>query len=119
MTFARDAERFTVKLDRATRAVYVATAAAVQESVKTGRPETGAPGQPVDIGNLRNSWTLDVGPAVATIATNAAYARAIEDGVGRFGPLTRRSRVGGFHSVKLTIAGFDRLLRSVVREVTG
>lgn len=135
MTFASDMNRFTLKLDKTTRAVYVAAASAVQESVKFGRPETGAPGQPVDTSFLLNSWTLDIGPEVATLSTNVAYARVIEDNNraaydargktnDRKNPdgTTRRSiksKVGGNHSVKLTRAGWDRLLRSVVREVVG
>lgn len=109
-----------------TRAVFADMAAAVHESIVDGSPVTGAPGQPVDTSNLKTSWQLDFAPDMrsATIGTNVAYAPDIEDGMrtARSGQvtgrtqqrLTLRSRVGGFHSVKLTVANADRLLAAVV-----
>jgi hypothetical protein len=55
------------------------------------------------------------------------YALSIEEGVriagtssrsgGSVGaPLTLRSEVGGFHSVKLTKDNFDKILRQAIRE---
>lgn len=84
---------------------------AVLTSIQTGSSVTGAPGQPVDTGALRLSWQRwYASPTHQIIATNILYAPAIEDGIGRYGPLTLRSQVGGFHSVKLTIAAFHRLV---------
>lgn len=92
----------------------------VQRSIVEGSEITAAPGQPVDTGNLRASWsTAYESPTVARISTNVEYARPIEDGVGPHGPLTLRSAVGGFHSIALTVAGFDRIVESVRKDVGG
>lgn len=117
MSFADDMARIRVKLNFRAKGVYVGTAAAIHASIKDGSPITGAPGQPVDTGNLKASWILAVGPNEAVISTNAAYAEAIETGVGPYGPLTLRSTVGGFHSVQQTIAGASALQADVVRRL--
>jgi hypothetical protein len=96
------------------RAVQLTT-----ESIVEGSPITGAPGQPVRTGNLKASWqTSFESPLSARISTNVEYALPIEEGVGRFGPLTLRSAVGGFGSVKLTVANFDRVVEQAKRETT-
>lgn len=120
MSFIDDLKRFQVKLNLRPRGVLAGVATRMHQSIKgTGQPDpiTGAPGQPVDTGFLRNSWILAVRPGEAEISTNAAYAPAIEDGVGPYGPLTLRSSVGGFHSVKLTIAGASAIQAAVVKEL--
>ncbi|HXG70336.1 MAG TPA: hypothetical protein VNJ04_06940 [Gemmatimonadaceae bacterium] len=90
------------------------------ESIQTGSPITGAPGQPVDTGALRASWQVEY-PAAneALISTNLEYAQPIEDGIGKHGPLQLRSAVGGWHSLKMTVAGFQRIVNHVTREVAG
>lgn len=100
-------------------------------SVVEGSDITGAPGQPVGQygkgynegavgGFLKASWQRWFpSPTEQTIATDAPYAQPIEDLVGRFGPIRIRSTVGGGHSVKLTIAGFDKIVDAVVRRVAG
>jgi hypothetical protein len=96
--------------------VFRGVAQDTYESIVVGSPVTGAPGQPVDTGALRASWQLTFPKRTrAEIMTRQVYAAAIEDGVGRHGPLTLRSQVGGFHSVKLTIGNFDLLVEDVVR----
>lgn len=138
MSFADDINRFTLKLRETSDEVFVGVAQAVHESVVEGSPVTGAPGQPVDTGNLKNSWQLTFPErGLAQTATNVVYAEAIEEGQqephtrrqrSRFGieqifveprPMVLRSQVGGFHSVKLTRAGFTRLVRSAVQRVRG
>jgi hypothetical protein len=120
MTYADDIRRFQVKVAAATRDTFVDFVSALKGSIVEGSPVTGAPGQPVDTGALRNSWQDVVAPdfSEATIGTNVVYAPPIEDGVGRFGPLTLRSKVGGFHSVKLTVANADALLVDVAERHT-
>lgn len=115
MSYADDVRRFEVKVAAALNGTFVDFVAALKGSIVEGSPITAAPGQPVDTGALRNSWQESVAPDLseATIGTNLVYAPAIEDGVGQFGPLTLRSKVGGFHSVKLTVANADRLLADV------
>jgi hypothetical protein len=119
MGFADDVKRFGAKVEKQSRDVFVGTVLAVHESIVQGSPITGAPGQPVDTGNLKSSWQSDIVGDVGTVSTGVAYAPAIEEGVGPHGPLTQRSPVGGFHSVKLTIAGFARLVEDQVRKLGG
>jgi phage gpG-like protein len=100
--------------------VFVASVVEAHRSIKEGSELTGAPGQPVDTGALRNSWQFEFNdPNHATIGTNMEYAEPIEDGVGRFGPLTLQSSVGVFHSVKLTAANFDRVVAAVKARAPG
>lgn len=120
MGFAEDVSRFAVVVDRRARDVHNRVADGAYESVVNGSPLTGAPGQPVDTGNLRASWQNIVeGPLTRRIVTNTVYAPAIEDGARAGKALTLRSQVGGWHSVKLTIAAWRRLVEAVTREVAG
>lgn len=100
------------------RAIFLGVATALRTSVVDGSPITTAPGQPVDEGNLRTSWTENFPkPDVWELTTNVVYAPGIEDGVDlRTGKrITLRSEVGGFHSVKLTRAAFPKVVRTVVQ----
>jgi len=133
MSFAKDIQRFVTVVKTRNRAVFVGVANAAHQSIKFGRPETGAPGQPVDTGFLRNSWTIAIGPSEAIIGTNVAYARVVEDNGDRSkynpagtmppadSPLAGRKRIksttGGAHSVKMTVAGANRLQAAVLREM--
>ena len=112
--FTEALRAFALKAKYGTREVFVRTAQLVQESVVVGSPITGAPGQPVDTGNLANSWHLNVGQTEALLSTNVVYAPVIEDNVR--GVVFRNH---GPHSVKLTVAGFDKLVDAAAREVTG
>lgn len=117
---AQDLKAWAAKVERNLHAIFLNTATAVRDSVVEGSPVTGAPGQPVDTGNLKSSWVLAfTEPGVAEVSTNVEYAPAIEDGVGPHGPMTLRSKVGGFHSVKLTRSNFDRLVADVTRSTVG
>jgi hypothetical protein len=88
------------------------------QSIQFGSPLTGAPGQPVDTSNLRNSWQDEkVSPTEHVISTPVEYAQPIEDGIGPHGPLTLRSAVGGFHSIAQTVANFDRIVDAAVGAV--
>jgi len=115
-------KRFQDKIQKRIVTIHANTAMKLRDSVVFGnRTEagglTGSPGQPVDTGNLRNSWQLTHPAALlARLSTNVEYAPAIEDGVGPYGPMTLQSEVGGFHSVKLTRAGFQKLVDAAVRE---
>ena len=82
-------------------------------------PVTNAPGQPVQTGNLRNSWILRFPEAyVALLTTKTIYAPGIEEGVSpRSGKaLVLRSEVGGFHSVKMTRIAFPAMVRKATIE---
>jgi len=139
MTFADDLKRFELKTRAKSQEAFVNIASAVKGSVVDGSAVTASPGQPVDTGFLKASWQLTFPSAtLAEITTNVAYAPYIESRIradfdprgvvggygvkgGQIGPRenvgsTRRhkSTVGGAHSVKLTVAGFQRLVNAVV-----
>jgi hypothetical protein len=118
MTFGDDLLRFVTKCHTRTRATFAGVATKAHQSITVGHPATGAPGQPVDIGNLVNSWKLALTPVEATISTNVEYAPGIEDGIAASGkPIQFRSAVGGAHSVKLTVAGADALQAEALAEL--
>jgi hypothetical protein len=117
MSFSDDIKAFNARLRKRERSLFVNTVSAVETSIKRGSPITGAPGQPVDTGNLIGSWTTEFESAdVATVSTNVDYAPEIEDNARG---ATLRSEVGGFHSVKQTRAGFERLVHHEARKLGG
>lgn len=121
--FADGLKAFQVKAERVTSEVFVNSVSSAKDSITDGSTLTGAPGQPVDTGTLKASWQMVMeSPTSAIIGTNLVYAPSIEDGVsyahgGK--PLVKRSEVGGWHSVALTIAGFQRLVAEEVRKAGG
>lgn len=118
MSFERDLKQFLIKVESRVPAVALSVAVKAHASIKEGSPVTGAPGQPVDTGFLRNSWIIEPGRVQHVIRTNAEYAPRIEDGISESGsPMRLRSAVGGFHSVKLTIAGASALQAEALREL--
>lgn len=115
--------RAMVEVHSVLEEVFLGCVFAAMESIKVGSPLTGALGQPVDTGNLRNSWQLEFdaprNPQRAEIGTRVQYAAAVEDAVGPHGPVVYgKSGVGGSHSVKLTVAGFPNIIADVMRRVT-
>ena len=136
MTFSADIDRFLAKLEQQRRDLFVGVATETLRSIQEGSPLTGAPGQPVDTGYLKSSWQLVFeGPMVAQIMTNVAYAPVIEENLrtaydprgvqperpklpGGGGRTPIKSTVGGHHSVRLTRAGFQRIVAAVAQEVT-
>lgn len=104
--FAGDLKRFTQKVEARSQAVFVNVCAATKASITEGSPVTGSPGQPVDTGNLKNSWQLRFeSPSVAEISTNVEYAPFVEDNVRN---VTFKNH--GPHSVRYTIAGFPLIV---------
>lgn len=109
--FGEQLKRMGINTKRKVINAFVFATEEVRRSVVIGSEVTGAPGQPVDTGNLRDSWIGDfTGPTSWLLSTNVEYAVWIEDGGNSIGPFTLRSQVGGFHSVKLTIASWDRIV---------
>jgi hypothetical protein len=120
MTFSDELRAFTAKVERRQKAAFVGCAQAVHQSVVEGSPITGAPGQPVDTGNLRASWQLQfMSDTLAKTSTSVEYAPTIEQGRGPHGPITIRSQVGGIGSVALTRAGWQAIVNSVASRLTG
>ena len=113
--FQKDLQRFQRNLEQRNQTRFVRVVDAVHRSIVHGSPVTGAPGQPVDTGALRASWRVAFpSPMAAEIQTELEYAPIIEDNVRG---ATLRSAVGGFHSVKYTVAGFDRLVADEDRKL--
>lgn len=113
--FERDLERFTAKLEGMTAELLPNVASALQASIVSGSPLTGAPGQPVDTGNLRASWNVSFPSAdTAQISTNVEYAPYVEDNVRGV-----TFRVGGPHGVKLTLANAQAIVNEEARRANG
>jgi len=128
---------FEILARQRVRDAFVACTEEVKKSVVEGSGLTGSKGQPVDTGYLKGSW-IGEWPSVNVYAihTNVAYAPVIEhndrayyDNRGALPPQTTRkvagggtrsqkSTVGGSHSVALTIAGWDRIVRNVRQRFT-
>lgn len=122
MSFRDEVRRFAVKVEAKSQAIFAGVVADAKSSIQFGSPVTGAPGQPVETGNLRASWQVEFqSPTSALISTNVAYARSNEDGIRRpgGGPYRLRSKVGGRWSVKLTIAGMNKIVDDVARRLSG
>lgn len=121
--FGSSMRAIIANVEATTQAVFLAIATHAHRSIQEGSEVTGAPGQPVDTGNLKASWQLTF-PSKdrALISTNVVYAPIIESGIraigsgrgnatGRTGSrITLRSPVGGFGSVQLTIDGLQRIV---------
>lgn len=119
MTFANDVMRFARKVQVQHREVFTGVVTEVKQSIVNGSPITGAPGQPVDTGNLRGSWQVVFeSPTSALVGTNVVYAQQIEDGTRNGRSLVLRSKRGGFHSVKITLNGLHRIVDAVTARVT-
>lgn len=121
MSFSGDLEKFKAKVAANSRTIFANVASHAHESIVRGSPVTGSPGQPVDHGDLRNSWQLTFPTQnEALIATNSPYALPNEEGVTADGrPYTLRSPVGGRHSIKITIAGMPRIVEHETKAVAG
>lgn len=117
-TFSASLKAFARKVDRRNRQIFLQTAAEVDRSIRVGSELTGAPGQPVDTGFLRTSWELSFPSRVqAVISTSTVYAIFQEEGGNSRGAFQLRSKVGGFGSVKLTRAGWGRIVEFVTNDV--
>jgi hypothetical protein len=100
------------------RDVFAAVVLEAHRSIQTGSELTGSPGQPVDTGALLRSWMIEFeGPEFAAITSNMEYAQMIEDGLGKYGPITIRSAVGGSHSLELTALGIPRIIEVVTQRM--
>ncbi len=116
MSFAAEIDAYARRLADWEYRLHSIAGDLVFESIVNGSPVTGAPGQPVDTGNLRASWQREIhGPLSQSIATNTVYAPAIEDGARGSKALTLRSQTGGFHSVKMTVAAWPRIVDEAER----
>jgi len=109
--------QFSIKIGELNQAVFIGTVAEMKTSIVEGSTITGSQGQPVDTGNLRDSWQVEfITPESALISTNVVYAPMNEYGVTDDGrPYTQKSALGGRHSVALTLAGAQAVVDSVAK----
>lgn len=113
--FAKELQAFVNKARSREGTLYRRATVHAFESIRHGSAVTGAPGQPVDTGELLASWQLTpTGRRTATMLSNAVHADIIEH--NRRGA-TLRSKVGGFHSVKLTRLGWRRIVAHELRQM--
>jgi len=117
--FGQDLRLFVDKLDNRLEEVFTGTTEEVLRSVTFGSEITGAPGQPVDTGTLQGSFPANARREgwIWETFTKLEYGPPIEEGVGPYGPLTLRSKVGGFHSVAMTRAGWNSIVEFVRAQV--
>jgi hypothetical protein len=108
MSFKADMDAFVAKVRKREQNLYNACVRHVKRSIVYGSPVTGAPGQPVDSGDLRRSFrTKRIGRRERTVSSPLIYGPIIED--NKRGA-TLRSKVGGFHSIRLTRLGWKRIM---------
>ncbi len=113
MSFAGDINRFTLKVETKSQAVFVGSATAFKNGWVEGSAITGAPALPVDTGNLRNGVQLEFPSATeALVSTNVEYAPYVEENVRN---VTFHN--GGPHGLALMIAGFSRVVDAVAAEL--
>lgn len=118
MGFGGELKSFGGNTSAAMRAIYHGSVFDAHKSITKGSPLTGAPGQPVDTGRLRNSWQIEIlSPLESRILTSLKYAPSIEYGQRKGKPITLRSQVGGFHSLRLTVQNWDRIVEDNGRRV--
>lgn len=119
MSFESDVRAFADKVRQRSLDIVTETSLEVQRSIKFGSELTGAPGQPVDTGNLRESFILErTGPLTAQVTSNVVYGPIIEEGISDSGtPITFKSAVGGAHSIALTRAGWQNIVDAVAVRV--
>jgi hypothetical protein len=119
--FSKQLMGFSVKTTRVWGELFDRVTEHVQMSVTEGSQVTTAPGQPVDQGILKASWTPDrISATEWQTTTHLDYAPSIEDLVSYAHggtPITIRSSVGGGHSVKLTRVHFPRLVEYELEQV--
>jgi hypothetical protein len=115
-TFDDQLNRFVLKVETKSRAVFVGVTTEVQRSVVFGSELTSAPGQPVDTGNLRDSWIGEFLDATTwQLTTNVDYAQIVEENVRG---VTFKNH--GPRSVLLTVLHFPRIVAAVAaREPAG
>jgi hypothetical protein len=117
MSFDSQLKGFGLKCEVRTHEDFVGITDEVQRSATKGSEITGAPGVPVQSGYLLTSYIPRFLSRWSWLTeTDAPYAKSIEDGISYANggtPMTLRSPVGGFHSAKITVAGFQKIVDTV------
>jgi hypothetical protein len=121
MSYEADLRVEGEQLERELVEIFTEVCQEVERSVVFGSEITGAKGQPFrTIGGLRDSFVAERPSAFEfELSSDKHYGPYIEEGGnsrGRFNPERqdgkngRRSAVGGYHNVELTLAAVDRIL---------
>jgi hypothetical protein len=113
MSFRSDILQHQSHVRRNIVALHHGASRAALNSIKYGSTLTSAPGQPVQEGDLRESWkTRLLDEMLTEIYTDSPYAPPNEDGINRQtgGPYVLRSAEGGRWSVYKTRMNFDILV---------
>lgn len=115
--FSSQIKSAVAKAKRTERLLYKATVNHAFRSIRFGSTVTAAPGQPVDSGELLKSWKLRMlASRNASMESTLPYAPIIED--NRRGARLR-SAVGGFHSVRYTRLGWNRIVAHELGRIKG
>jgi hypothetical protein len=117
MSFKDDIKKHIANIKKREGQLFKEATELAYESVRFGSPITGAPGQPVEFGDLLASWRLEIrSKRVAAMFTPLFYGPIIEDNL-RGAQL--RSSVGGFHSVLRTRLAWQQIVDHVARGLDG
>lgn len=115
-SFGNSLRTWMREADDLAAAIYSRADDLMFESVTVGSIITGAPGQPVQLGDLLRSWQRRYLSRWETEHfSDLPYAWGIENAVGPYGPITLRALIGGFHSVKLSVAAWPRVVVHAAR----
>ena len=115
-SFQKSLREFVALANSREERLFQAVSARVGKSIMYGDKSTGAPGQPVRSGALLASWVEegDFGTRLVHWISRLKYASVIEHNLR--GAILR-SKVGGFHSVKLTMMAWKRIVREELAKV--
>jgi hypothetical protein len=102
-------KQMLVRLKETDIGILRSTVEMARDSVVFGNAEYGSPGQPED---LRDKWKITYGKGFARLFVNEKSARSVEEGISQKygGPITLKSDIGGFHSVKQTKKSIRKIL---------
>jgi hypothetical protein len=112
MSFSDEMAALAEDINRENNTLLDRVSDTMLESIVNGSELTGAPGQPIAEGDVPNAGKLwgswrKTAPSDTTreLSTDVDYAIEVEDN-----PRNLQFSRGGAHSVKLTLAGFDRIV---------
>lgn len=112
-------DRFAQKLEAFDVALLPEVGELMYESIVHGSALTGAPGQPVESGDLKMSWQISY-PTETSVMVGSANEYALQNEVGvkhGGGPYRQRSARGGRFSVRMTAAAMQRIVDTAARIV--
>lgn len=118
MSFEDELQRFASSVERRAEKAFIESVHLARESIVDGSFLTGSPGQPDATGELKGSWREVIGADGAVVSTRHPGAPTIEHGI-RHGQRLELHAGGGFHSVALTRAAWQRIVDEGARKAAG